>query len=90
MIARAYDNAVYLAACNLVGEDGTGHSFCGGALVIDPKGNIIAESFDNRENMLVVDLEPEMINLIRRGESRSMRHSFYLAGRRPELYTDLV
>lgn len=90
LTARAYDNAVFLAACNLVGEDGTGHNFCGGMLVIDPKGNIIAESFEQQEGMLVADLNAEVINLIRQGDSPSMRHSFYLAGRRPELYKDLL
>lgn len=89
MTARAYDNAVFLAACNLVGEDGAGHSFCGGALVIDPKGNIVAEAFNNREELLVADLDPVIINTIRRRESASMRHSFYLNSRRPELYGEL-
>jgi predicted amidohydrolase len=90
MTARAYDNAVFLAACNLIGEDGTGHSFCGGALVIDPRGNIVAEAFNNREELLVVDLDPAVLNTIRRRESRSMRHSFYLECRRPELYKKLL
>jgi len=88
--ARAYDNTVYLAACNLVGEDGAGHCFCGGALVIDPKGNIVAEAFNNREEMLVTDLDPNIINTIRRSKSASMRDSFFLACRRLELYGELT
>jgi len=90
MTARAYDNTVFLAACNLVGEDGAGHSFCGGALVIDPKGNIVAEAFHNREEMLIVDLDPNIINTVRRSESASMRDSFFLDCRRPELYGELI
>lgn len=90
MTARAYDNAVFIAACNLIGEDGTGHNFCGGALVIDPKGNIVAESFNNREDILIADLDSKVINTIRRRESSSMRHNFYLECRRPELYGDLL
>lgn len=90
MPARAYDNTVFLAACNLVGDDGTGHNFCGGAMVFDPKGNVIAESFSKSDAMLVVDLEPRLINAIRDRELSSMRYSFYLDARRPELYTDLV
>lgn len=89
MAARAYDNAVFLAACNLIGDDGTGHSFCGGSLVIDPKGNIVAEAFNNREEIIVVDLDPVILNTIRRQESRSMRYSYFLDSRRPELYGDL-
>ncbi|HBX22569.1 MAG TPA: nitrilase [Desulfotomaculum sp.] len=90
MTARAYDNAVYLAACNLVGDDGAGHSFCGGALVIDPRGNVVAEAFNGREELLVTDLDHEIINTIRRKESPSMRFSFFLSARRPELYKDLI
>lgn len=90
MTARAYDNAVYLAACNLVGSDGAGHSFCGGALVVDPRGNVVAEAFNGREEMLVTDLNPEIINTIRHRRSSSMRFSFYLANRRPELYAPLT
>ncbi|WP_027365341.1 nitrilase family protein [Desulfotruncus alcoholivorax] len=90
MTARAYDNAVYLAACNLVGEDGTGHSYCGGALVIDPKGNVVAEAFNKGEDMLVTELDAKLINTIRNKESYSMSNSFYISSRRPELYQDLV
>ncbi len=90
MTARAYDNAVFVAACNLVGNDDAGHSFSGGALVIDPKGNIVAEAFNNREELLVADLDPVLINTIRRRESVSMRNSFFLDGRRPELYGELI
>jgi len=86
MAARAYDNSVFVAACNLVGEDGCGQEFCGGALVLDPKGNTLAESFGQGEGMLVADLDPELINTIRMRKSKSMRDSFFLDGRRPDLY----
>lgn len=88
--ARAYDNAVFVAACNLVGESGEGQSFCGGALVIDPKGNVVAEAFNGREELLVVNLDPALINTIRNKQAKTMRNSFYLNSRRPELYGDLV
>ncbi|MCL6610483.1 MAG: nitrilase family protein [Peptococcaceae bacterium] len=90
MAARAYDNSVYVAACNLVGGNGAGQQFCGGALVIDPRGNPVAESFGRGEGMLVADLDPDLINTIRMKKSKSMRDSFYLDCRRPELYGPLV
>ncbi len=90
MAARAYDNSVFVAACNLVGGNGAGQDFCGGALVIDPKGNPVAESFGQGEGMLVADLDPDLINTIRMKKSKSMRDSFYLDCRRPELYGPLV
>ncbi len=89
MTARAYDNAVYLAACNLVGDDGRGHRFSGGALVIDPRGNVVAEAFNGREELMVADLDHETVNTIRSEDSPSMRFSFFLSARRPELYGDL-
>lgn len=89
MTARAYDNAVYLAACNLVGDGGPGHRFSGGALVIDPRGNIVAEAFNGHEELLVADLDHETINTIRSEKSPSMRFSFFLSARRPELYREL-
>ncbi|MGB9802446.1 nitrilase family protein [Desulfofundulus sp.] len=88
--ARAYDNSVFVAACNLVGPAGENQEFCGGALVIDPKGNVIAEDFRGKEGLLVADLNSQLINTIRCNEATSMRHSFYLQSRRPELYHMLV
>ncbi|MBS3969295.1 MAG: nitrilase [Clostridia bacterium] len=90
LTARAYDNAVFLAACNLIGENGDGQSFCGGALVIDPKGKLIAYDFSSKEGILFADLDPELINRIRKKDTKSMRDSFYLQSRRPELYKELL
>ena len=90
LAARAYDNALFVAACNLIGGNGLGHSFGGGAMVIDPKGNPIAEAFDHQEGLLLADLDPTLINTIRSQQSRSMRHIFYLGARRPELYRELT
>ncbi|GAB6157797.1 nitrilase family protein [Desulfotomaculum varum] len=88
--ARAYDNTVFIGACNLVGEDGQGHYFCGGTLVLDPKGNIVAEDFRGEASMLVADLEGSKINSIRQQAAGSMANRFYLQSRRPELYQELL
>lgn len=88
--ARAYDNTVFVAACNLVGCNEEKQCFCGGALVIDPKGNVIAEAFNDREELLIADLDATLINTIRQREGKSMRNSFYLDARRPELYGELL
>jgi len=87
--ARAYDNAVYVAACNLVGNDGY-QKFSGGLLVLDPKGNIVKEFFEQTEQLLVVDLDAKVINSLRYGNEQSMGNAFYLNGRRPHLYGELV
>ena len=89
LTARAYDNTVFLAACNLIGKNGDGQSFCGGTMIIDPKGKLIADDFNGKEGILFADLDPELINRIRKKDSKSMRDSFYLEARRPELYKKL-
>ncbi|MBO8137556.1 MAG: nitrilase [Desulfotomaculum sp.] len=89
LTARAYDNTVYLAACNLIGSNGKGSCFSGGIMVVDPKGNVIAEDFNGQESMLVVDLDAEMINKIRYEKTTTMRNIFYLQARRPELYREM-
>lgn len=89
LAARAYDNTVYLAACNLTGRVGKQH-FCGGALVLDMRGNVLAESFTGEEeDMLICTLPAAPLNYIRSGNPRSMRDTFYLSCRRPELYRTL-
>lgn len=88
--ARAYDNSVYLCACNLEGPNNRGKVFSGGALVFGPKGEVLAESFDTQEQLLVADLSAKRINLLRSSKRASMRDSFFLADRRKELYRELI
>jgi predicted amidohydrolase len=90
LTARAYDNSIYVAACNLVGADGIKQDFGGGALIIDPKGRVISEFFDQEEGMITASLEPDLINAIRTERQKSMRNSFYLSARRPELYGEIT
>lgn len=88
--ARAYDNSVYLCACNLVGPNNRGKVFSGGALVFGPKGEVLAESRDTQEQLLVADLPAERINLLRSPKRDSMSDSFFLADRKKELYHELL
>ncbi len=88
--ARAYDNSVYLGACNLIGSNGKGKKFSGGSLVIGPKGEVCSQSNLNEEGILSANLSADRINLIRSPERASMRDSFFLADRRKELYHELI
>ncbi|WP_206812246.1 nitrilase-related carbon-nitrogen hydrolase [Paradesulfitobacterium ferrireducens] len=103
--ARAYDNSVYLAACNLTGTNGQGREFSGGALILGPKGEILTElSGGNasgadcrvvREDacgapLLTATLSADRLNTLRRRGRSSMRDSFFLADRRKELYRELI
>lgn len=88
--ARAYDNNVFIAASNLINTRDEGTKFGGGLLVLDPKGNILAENFQDEESILYVGLDPELIKKIRDKKSTSMKYRYYMDYRRPELYGDLT
>lgn len=88
--ARAYDNSVYIGACNLIGSNGKAKEFSGGALVIGPKGELVNQSCSGEEEILVATLSADRINHIRRPDRTSMRDSFFLADRRKELYQELI
>lgn len=88
--ARAYDNSVYIGACNLTGSNGRSKQFSGGALVIGPKGDLFDQTQIGNDGILMATLSAERINHIRRPERSSMRDSFFLADRRKELYHELI
>lgn len=84
---RAYDNGVYVAVCNAAGRsalgiEGVEANHAGGCMVINPSGEVIAESQseDIREEMIVVDLVGEAVAARRRDKC------FNLQTRRPEVY----
>jgi len=79
--ARAYDNSVFVVACNQRGENRRGLTFPGNAVVIDPAGNIIGKKLSGDEEMLTADLTEEALTQVR---NHPMRHFF--PNRRPELY----
>ena len=62
--ARAYDNTVFVAACNMAGDNGYGTMFGGGATVFDVRGVNIAEDY-SRECILTVDLDSTDMDRIR-------------------------
>ena len=86
MPARAYDNSAFVAVCNLIGDNGLGVQFGGGLLILDPKGRVLAEDFSDQESLLIAKLPADEINRIRHQERTTMRDTFYLKERRPELY----
>lgn len=82
MPARAYDNTVFAAVCNQVGDNGEGRDFVGVTFVCDPLGRVIAEaSRGDQEEMVVADLKASSLQ-----EARRVPEAFYRHFRRPELY----
>ena len=82
--ARAYDNSLFVIACNQTGNNEKGLSFPGLSLIIDPSGNIIKKNVTGEENIIVADLKADDLNRV-----RNNRMSFFLPNRRTGLYKRL-
>ncbi len=81
LTARAYDNGLFVVACNQAGENKKGLNFPGIALVIDPSGNVIAKDVSGKENMIVVDLKAGDLAKVRNHKMR-----FFLPNRRSDMF----
>jgi N-carbamoylputrescine amidase len=67
--SHAIANGIYVAAVNRVGFEGPpdrGLEFWGASFVADPFGRILAEGSHDREEILVVDIDPAKIDETRR------------------------
>jgi N-carbamoylputrescine amidase len=85
LTARAFDNGVFVVACNQAGDNGEGLSFPAVAVMIGPSGDLLAQDTSGREGLLVADLDASRLDHVR---SHRMRH--FLPHRRPELYRRLL
>ena len=83
--ARAWENRVFLAACNRVGIE-EGAKFIGNSQMVTPGGIITAQADGESETMLTADIFPVQARnkrvIIRPGEFEMDP----IGGRRPELY----
>jgi N-carbamoylputrescine amidase len=81
LTARAFDNGLFVLACNQNGTNERGLSFPGLALTIGPSGDVLDKKIDGREGMLVSDLKSEDLKRI-----RGHRMRYFLPHRRPDVY----
>jgi len=79
--ARAFDNAIFIAACNQCGENSAGLQFPGTGMVIGPSGEVIEKNTSGKEGMIVADLRAEDLEKVRNNKMR-----YFLPNRRPEIY----
>ncbi len=79
--ARAFDNGLFIAACNQVGKNKKGLSFPGVAVVIGPDGNIIKKHISDTESLVMADIEQTMLNRVRDHKMR-----YFLPNRRNDLF----
>ncbi len=75
--SRAHDNGLFVVFSNGVGED-NGEVRTGNAMIIDPYGRILKETWAARDRLVVADLD---IDLLPMATGRR-----WIRGRRPELY----
>ena len=75
--ARAHDNGLFLVFANGVGED-AGEVRTGNAMILDPYGRTLTETWAAADTMVVADLDLDLLPL-----STGRR---WIRGRRPELY----
>ena len=80
--ARAYDNSVFVVACNQVGDNGQGLTFPGNAVIINPSGNVMARKLDGTEGLLVADLKLDDLRHVREHRMR-----YFLPNRRKDLFS---
>ncbi len=81
--ARAWDNDVYVAACNSNGDNGRGSAFGGGSVVLDRRGILLFENFNVAESIDLIELEGFDRD---DGPQDDMCNIRYFQRRRPELY----
>ncbi|BBO82222.1 amidohydrolase [Desulfosarcina ovata subsp. sediminis] len=79
--ARAFDNALFIVACNQTGDNTNGLTFPGNAVVLSPSGEIIDTLLTGKSGMLITDLNSRQIDHV-----RNHRMRYFLPNRRPELY----
>jgi N-carbamoylputrescine amidase len=82
--SRAFDNGLFVVACNQVGENKEGLSFPGVALALNPAGRVMEAYCGHREKMILVDLRRDVLQ-----EIRNHRMKYFLPNRRPELYREM-
>ena len=81
LTARAFDNSVFIIACNQNGDNQKGLHFPGVAVVIDPSGEIINQNISGEDGLIISELKAETLNAV-----RSHRMRYFLPNRRPEIY----
>ena len=79
--ARAYDNGLFVVACNQTGDNGNGLVFPGNSMIISPSGEIIEARPSGGAGMLLANLKADQIDHV-----RNHRMRYFFPNRRPEMY----
>ena len=86
--ARAYDNHVYIAACNAVGPDAGDNYYFGHSMIVSPIAQVLALA-RGTEEIIAAELDPEPIKRVTYGSTAPMIFD-HLQDRNLEAYTDIL
>lgn len=87
--ARSMENHLFFVAANRVGTEG-GFTFCGRSSICGPDGVVLASCPDDRETMLVADIDPAAARN-KRIERTVGKHVIHrMNDRRPEFYDPIT
>ena len=86
--ARAYDNHVYVVACNLVGPDACGNYGFGHSMIVNPIAWRLAQARGGEE-IIAVKLDPDPLRYVTWG-SKSLQSFDHLEDRNLELYGGIL
>ncbi|MCF6246546.1 MAG: amidohydrolase [Desulfobacula sp.] len=81
LTARAFDNGIYVAACNQIGDNLMGLSFPGISILIGPDGNVVSDLKTGKQNIHMVLIDTDKIK-----EIRSHKMRYFLPNRRQDLF----
>ncbi|MCP4746547.1 MAG: nitrilase [Desulfobacteraceae bacterium] len=81
LTARAFDNGIFIVACNQTGNNRAGLNFPGNAVILEPSGQVSAKNTKGIESLLIADLKLSHLNNVRDNFMR-----YFFPNRRPELY----
>lgn len=79
--ARAFDNSIFVIACNQCGENKNNLTFPGVSLVVDPSGNVLEKNLTGEEGLLFADLKNEILNNVRKHKMK-----YFFPNRRLNIY----
>ena len=85
LTARAFDNGIFIVACNQTGDNQNGLRFPGVAVMIGPDGQVLDKQLSDMESILVVDLKSEVLAAV-----RNHRMRYFLPNRRPNIYRSRI
>lgn len=69
--ARAYDNHVYMVACNAIGPDAAGNYYFGHSQIVSPIAQVLAQA-RGTEEIIAAELDPDPIKYVTYGAKSPM------------------